>query len=97
VATDHQTVDTRGDNQGAIALTKNPHLTERSKHIDIAYYYIRDLQERKRVSVSYVLTTEMAADGFSKPLPKKVFQRFMKQIGMVLKGKGTAEGAVETI
>jgi hypothetical protein len=33
----------------------------------------------------------MAADGFSKPLLKKVFQRFMTQIGMVLKGKGAAE------
>jgi hypothetical protein len=43
VATDHQTVDTRGDNQGAIALTKNPHLIERLKHINIAYHYIRDL------------------------------------------------------
>ena len=43
VTTDHQTVDTRGDNQGAIALTKNPHLTERLKHINIAYHYIRDL------------------------------------------------------
>ncbi len=40
---DHQTVNTRGDNQGAIALVKNLHLTERSKHIDITYHFIRDL------------------------------------------------------
>ena len=40
---DSQTrVDIRADNQGAIALTKNPHLYDRSKHIDIYYYYIRD-------------------------------------------------------
>ncbi len=91
IANNHQTVDTRGDNQGAIALAKNPHLTERSKHIDIAYHFIRDLQERKRASVTYVPTAEMAADGFSKPLPKKIFQRFMSQIGMILRGRGTAE------
>ena len=91
VASNHQTVDTRGDNQGAIALTKNPHLTERSKHIDIAYHYIRDLQERGRVSVSYVPTDTMAADGLSKPLPRSTFQRFMSQIGMVLKGQGTGD------
>jgi hypothetical protein len=91
VASNHQTVDTRGDNQGAIALSKNPHLTERSKHIDIAYHYIRDLHERGRASVSYVPTDAMAADGLSKPLPKSTFQRFMNQIGMVLKGQGTGD------
>ena len=93
IASNHQTVNTRGDNQGAIALAKNPHLTKRSKHIDIAYYYIRDLQERKRASVSYVLTTEMVANRLLKPLSKKVFQRFMSQISIILKGKGTVETA----
>ena len=34
---------------------------------------------------------EMAADGFTKPLPKKVFKRFMNQIGMILKGRGSTE------
>ena len=34
-------VDMRGDNQGAIALVKNPHLHERSKHIDIKIFWIR--------------------------------------------------------
>src|SRR6266536_5393874 len=92
VANDHQTVNTRGDNYGAIALSKNPHLTERSKHIDIVYHFIHDLQERKRASVTYMPTAEMAADRFSKPLSKKAFQRFMSQISMVLRGRGAAEG-----
>ena len=30
------------DNQGAIALTKNPKTHSRTKHIDIKYHYIRD-------------------------------------------------------
>src|SRR6266536_182439 len=91
IVNNHQTVDTRGDNQGVIALAKNPYLTKYSKHIDIAYHFIRDLQERKRASVTYMPTAEMAADGFSKPLPKKIFQRFMSQISMILRGRGTAE------
>jgi hypothetical protein len=91
VASNHQTVNTWGDNQGAITLAKNPHLTERSKHIDIVYHYIRDLQERGRASVSYVPTDTMAADGLSKPLSRSAFQRFMTQIGMVLKGQGTGD------
>lgn len=78
------TVDTRGDNQGAIALAKNPQLTDRSKHIDVAYHYIRDLQERQRVDISYVPTDEMAADGLTKPVSRPIFDRFRKQVGMVL-------------
>jgi hypothetical protein len=29
-----------GDNQGSLALVKNPRLHERSKHIDICYHFI---------------------------------------------------------
>ena len=87
VAKNHQTVEARGDNQGAIALTKNPHLTERSKHIDISYHYVRDLYENKRIDVKYVPTDQMVADGLSKPLPKQLFNNFMRQIGMTLIGQ----------
>jgi hypothetical protein len=41
---DSQTrVDIRADNQRVIALTKNPHLHDRSRHINIYYHHIRDL------------------------------------------------------
>ncbi|EKD16066.1 copia-type reverse transcriptase-like protein [Drepanopeziza brunnea f. sp. 'multigermtubi' MB_m1] len=73
----------KGDNQGAIALAKNPYLTERSKHIDIAYHYVRDLVDQRKSSLSYIPTAEMAADGFSKPLPKVLFQRFVRMIGAI--------------
>ena len=36
-------VDIRADNQRVITLTKNPHLYDRSRHINIYYYHIRDL------------------------------------------------------
>ena len=84
IAENGQTVKTYGDNQGAIALAKNPHLTERSKHIDISFHYIRDLQERQRVDINYVPTDQMAADGFTKPLAKTQFERFKKMVGMVI-------------
>ena len=77
------TVDIRGDNQGALALVKNPHLHERSKHIDISYHYIRDLAEKGKITVSYIPTEDMAADGFTKPLARVAFERFKDQIGLV--------------
>jgi hypothetical protein len=65
-----------GDNQGPIALTKTPHLQERSKHIDICYHFIRDLVEKGFVEVEYVPTVEMVADGLTKPLERVAFERF---------------------
>jgi hypothetical protein len=73
----------RGDNQGAIALAKNPHLHERSRHIDISYHYIRDLVQKGRVKIDYIPTAEMIADGFTKPLERTAFDKFKDQLGMV--------------
>ena len=72
----------KGDNQGALALVKNPHLHERSKHIDIQYHHIRDLEARKRIAISYIPTTDMVADGMTKPLDRIAFQRFKDLMGM---------------
>ena len=58
----------RGDNQGALALVKNPYLHKRSKHIDVCYHYIRDLTEKKKLEIEYILTTEMPADRLTKSL-----------------------------
>lgn len=76
------TVDIRGDNQGALALVKNPHLHERLKHIDICYHHIRDLAERRRIEVTYIPTDEIVADGFTKPVLATAFQRFRDMLGM---------------
>ena len=43
VADNRVTIKTFRDNQRAIALAKNPHLTKRSKYINISYHFIRDL------------------------------------------------------
>jgi hypothetical protein len=83
IGTDPGTVEMRADNQGAIALAKNPHLHERSKHIDISYHYIRDLEEQKKIKITYVPTTEMVADGFTKPLERVAFERFKSMLGLV--------------
>ena len=76
------TISIKGDNKGAIALVQNPHLHERSKHIDICYHHIRDLYERKKIDVDYVPTENMPADGLTKPLMPVAFQRFILQLGL---------------
>lgn len=78
-----RTVQMFGDNQGALALVKNPHIHERSKHIDVSYHVIRDLAEKKKLIVSYIPTDSMTADGMTKPLARVAHRRFREQMGVV--------------
>jgi hypothetical protein len=66
IGKDTNKVQILGDNQGAIALTKNPHLHERPKHIDFYYHFVRDLAEQGKLDVAYVLTTDIVANGNDK-------------------------------
>jgi hypothetical protein len=85
IGSDLNNVSIKGDNQGSLALVKNPHLHERSKHIDIQYHYIRDLEEKGRINVSYIPTTDMVADGLTKPLKRVAFGRFRELLGITMK------------
>jgi H2-forming N5,N10-methylenetetrahydromethanopterin dehydrogenase-like enzyme len=77
------TIQMSGDNQGALALAKNLHLHERSKHIDICYHFIRDLTEKGKVVTSYINTVDMVVDGMTKPAGRVVFERFKKLLGLM--------------
>jgi hypothetical protein len=57
------------DNMGALHLSANPVLHQRSKHVDVRYHYIRELLARQLVDVVKVHTTEQLADGLTKALP----------------------------
>ena len=83
ISENNNTVSVLGDNQGAIALTKNPHLHERSKHIDICYHFIRDLVDKGDIDINYINTVEMVADGLTKPLARVSYERWVKMLGMI--------------
>ena len=57
-----------GDNQGAIAMSRNPVNRLRSKHIDIKYHFIRDALSEGRIHVEYFPTEDMIADILTKPV-----------------------------
>ena len=50
------------DNQGTIALSKNPKYHPRTKHIDIKYHFIRDKVEKKELVLEYCPTEQMLAE-----------------------------------
>ena len=63
------------DNQGAIALSKNPAHHQRSKHIDIRYHFVRDEISNGLMKVQYVPCEENLADVFTKPVSKVKMQK----------------------
>ena len=70
------------DNQGAIALAKNPITHSRTKHIDIRYHYIRETVQRGAIDLQYCPTQEMCADLLTKALPKMQFEKLRQMLGI---------------
>ena len=68
------------DNQGTIALAKNPIKQQRTKHVDIKYHFIRDEILKGAVSMSYIPTEDNLADIFTKPLSSIKLRKFMRHI-----------------
>ena len=58
------------DNQGTIALSKNPVHHNRFKHIDIKYHFIRENVKDEKVNLIYVPTDKNIADMLTKPSSK---------------------------
>ena len=70
------------DNQGAIAMAKNPVAHRRTKHIDIRYHFVREQVQKGNMQLQYCNTKEMIADIFTKPLCKSQFQYLLSKLGM---------------
>ncbi|KAI1006752.1 hypothetical protein K3495_g1466 [Podosphaera aphanis] len=77
---DGKNVKIYADNQCSIALTSNPELHERSKHIAVKWWYIRQQVDNHEVIFNYCNTKKMAADGMTKPLGRTNHQSFVKQL-----------------
>ena len=58
------------DNQGSIALSENPMVQKRSKHIDTRYHYIRHCVQQGVVKLVYVPSERQLADLLTKSLPR---------------------------
>jgi hypothetical protein len=81
-ATQDQPTTIYGDNQGALALAKNPEFHARTKHIDVSAHYIRELAEDHVIKLEYKPTSEMLADCLTKPLKAAQHQENVKGIGI---------------
>ena len=70
------------DSQAAIAYTKDPKYHGKAKHIDTKYNFVRDIIEKKEVTLKYLPTQAMVADPLTKPIPRDVFIRHVRTLGL---------------
>ena len=71
------------DNQGAMALARNPQFHGRSKHMGIQLNWQREQIEKGEVELQYTPTERQVADGMTKALCKDKFVRFRKALGVI--------------
>ena len=70
------------DNQGAIALAKNPTHHSRTKHIDVQHHFIRKRVEAEVIEFKYVPTQAMVADVLTKALGKPQHLTLIEKMGL---------------
>jgi hypothetical protein len=70
------------DNKSSILLEKNGRISsgQRTRHINIRYFFIKDRVDKEEVNIVYCPTEYMIADFFTKPLQGKLFIEFRNKI-----------------
>ena len=61
----------------------HPEFHARTKHIDIAYHFLRDLVKSGTLNLVYINTHQNLADIFTKGLPRITHQDLTYEIGLL--------------
>jgi len=72
-----------GDNEGSIAMAKNPQFHKRSKHIAIRWHWVRDLVQEDKIHVDSCRDPEQTADMLTKALPHPKHKKHTSDMGLV--------------
>lgn len=70
----------RCDNQGALALAKNPLYHSRSKHFDVIYHWIRERVDDSTIEPIYIQRSLILADFLTKALHQPKFDYCAKEL-----------------
>ncbi|CRG92922.1 hypothetical protein PISL3812_10003 [Talaromyces islandicus] len=73
------------DNKQTVGLMdkKEPPYHSKLRHVDIMNHWLRQEVQDGRISVQWVPTGEMPADGLTKPLPRQKHQEFVQHLGLI--------------
>ncbi|MBW0465832.1 hypothetical protein O181_005547 [Austropuccinia psidii MF-1] len=70
------------DNQGVLALLRNPLYQHRTRHIKLCLHWCRQILEEGTIRVFYIPSKDMIANLLTKPLPKTTHMAHCKTIGL---------------
>ena len=71
-----------GDNDGSIAMAKNPQFHKKSKHIATKWHWIREQTERETISLHSIRDPEQTADILTKSLARPKHKRHVAEMGL---------------
>ena len=75
-------ISLKGDNEGAIATAYNPKHHNRTKHTLLRFQGIRESVAEGHITISYVPTEEMPADGLTKALTPAKHKGFLALLNL---------------
>ena len=71
-----------GDNKGAIDTVHNPKHHNRTKHTLLKYQEVKKSVTEGNITITYVPTGEMPADGLTKALTLAKYKQFLKLLNL---------------
>jgi hypothetical protein len=71
------------DNQGSIKLTGNPVSNNRTKHIDIRHFFLRERVALGHISFKFVQSEDMLADALTKASTEQKISSFKQECRVV--------------
>lgn len=70
------------DNQSVKKMIQNCQSSNRTKHINVRYNFIKDYIDKNILSVNYCETENMIADTLTKPLNRIKYEKFRNLLGI---------------
>ena len=70
------------DSMTVLAYAKDPKYHGKTKHIQIIYYFVRDMIIQNDVVLRHIPMSKMVAHPFSKPIARDAFVRHAKSLGL---------------
>ena len=70
------------DSQCAMDIANNSRISDRSKHIEVQHYFIREHIEANTVQLQHIASSSQVADTLTKPLQRVAFKRCADLLGL---------------
>ncbi|MCO5572956.1 hypothetical protein L7F22_026718 [Adiantum nelumboides] len=78
----HEVLILHCDSQSGIALAKNPVFHSKSKHMEVRYHLVQDIQADKRLQLVKLHTDDNPADALTKSLAIEQFAHCIELMGV---------------